>query len=113
MCHLSMLKGLIDVVLHVGPIRTPQDFLFIWHAQVPTRKINQDSLKTITNLHYALALGVLHWARVEAYALVLLLSYDLGQLQHPPLPLLLMLAHHKVHLKTDASRGCLILETIF
>ena len=75
--------------------------------------IFQDLLKTITNLHYALDLGVLHRARVEASALVLLLGYDLGQLEHPPLSLLLVLAHREVQVETGAACRRLVLEAVF
>lgn len=70
-------------------------------------------LKILINLHYAPDLGVLRRAWVEASSLVLLFCDNLGQLQHSPLPLLLMLPHHKVHLETSAAIGRLILETVF
>ena len=44
---------------------------------------------------------------------MLLFCDNLGQLQHSPLPLLLMLPHHKVRLETATAIGRLILETLF
>jgi len=47
---------MVDVVVRVGPIRTPQDLLFIRHAQVTAQKVISGFIKGFIENNHQLTL---------------------------------------------------------